>query len=60
VSLPGYEISIPEPLAGELRREIRAGRMTFNQFDNRIAEELGKTGPRSLTRFLYETLLEDE
>jgi len=57
--LPGFEISIPDPLASELRTEIRAGRMTFNQFDRRVAEEIGMTGPRSLMRFLYETLQEE-
>jgi hypothetical protein len=57
---PGYEFSIPGQLAAELREEIRAGRMTFNQFDHRVAEELRRTGPLPLMRFLYETLQEDE
>ena len=56
---PGFDISLPGPLGGELREEIRAGRMTFNQFDHRIAEELGSTGPLPLMRFLFETLQED-
>jgi hypothetical protein len=49
----GFELSIPMALADELRREVRSGRMTLNQFDHRIAET-GKTAPLPLIRFLFE------
>jgi hypothetical protein len=49
----GYELTIPQALADELRREVRAGRMTFNEFDHRIAKT-GRTAPLPLIRFLFE------
>ena len=58
--VPGFDITIPGLLAGELRTEIRAGRMTFAQFDYRLAAELGRTGPKPLIEFLYETFREED
>ena len=55
----GYEITIPGELAEELRRKVRTGQMTVDEFDHRIAE-LGHTAPLSLVQFLFATFLTDD
>jgi hypothetical protein len=55
----GYTLTIPGGLADELRREVWAGRMTFNEFDHRIAET-GHTLSLNAIRFLFATYLTDD